>query len=168
MRRFLFNEFALEHITNSLGSGWHGLSGSQVFGCHHCGFTIVLGEHVLTLFTLAMTTISNNGQTHCLVLLVTGHQLLETLGQVLELSFAGKARLEQLGLHLNLILVVLQWRTLEVSHVLLWRNSRVCRVMVDATESIKSTSCIEVASVLLLLRIVVVNRHHVLQIVALR
>lgn len=40
--------------------------------------------------------------------------------------------------------------------------------MVDATELIKSASRIEVASILLLLRIVIVNRHHVLQIVALR
>lgn len=117
---FLLNLRRNEHITNSLGSGWHGLSGSQVFSCHHSGFTIVFGEHVLTLFTLAMTTISYNGQTHCLILLVASHQLLETLGQVLELSFACEARLEQLRLHLDLILVVLQWGTLQVSHVLLW------------------------------------------------
>ena len=55
-----------------------------------------------------MATVADDGQAHALVLLVTAHQLLEPLWQVLELGLCGQARLKQLGLHLDLVSEVLQ------------------------------------------------------------
>lgn len=64
-----------------------------------------------------MATVANDGQTHVNIISVIGHQLLETLRQVLELWFSGQAGLNQLGLHLHLVLEVLEGRAIEVSCV---------------------------------------------------
>ena len=50
-----------------------------------------------------MAAVTDNGQAHALIVAVVSHQLLELLGQGLEFRLRSEARLEELGLHLDLV-----------------------------------------------------------------
>jgi len=96
-------------ITSSLGSARQSLGGPQVLRRHKSGLTVVLSKHVLALFTLAMSAISYDWETHGLVCRIISNQLLESNWQILELLLVGETGLKELRLQLYLILIVLQW-----------------------------------------------------------
>ena len=113
-----------------------------------------------------MATVTDNGQTHALVDAVVGHELLEPLRQVLELGSVGQARLKQFGLHLDLVGEILQRGAFQVSLMLHWRDSGLRSIVVGAPELVKRARPAHILGVLLLLSIILVDRHHVLHVVS--
>ena len=109
-----------------------------------------------------MAAIADDRQAHVNILSVIGYQLLETFRQFLELWFGGKARFNQFGLHLHLVLEVLKRRTIKISCVGFWRDCCTGGVMVGTAESVKSASLRKVVRVIHLSLVVLINGHHIL------
>ena len=124
----------------SFGSGELILGLAEVLCRHQSGLTVALSEHILGGFALSMAAVANDWQTHVLVSLVIANQLLEVLGQVLELRLVSQARLEQLGLDLHLVLEVPQRGPLQIFRVLLWRHCRLSCDNVLAPKLMEATS----------------------------
>ena len=114
-----------------------------------------------------MATIAYDRQPHVNILSVIGYQLLETFRQVLELRFSGKARFNQFGLHLHLVLEVLKRRAIKISCVGFWRDCCTGGVMVGTAESVKSASLRKVVRVIHLGLVILIDGHHILKIITL-
>ena len=112
-----------------------------------------------------MATVTDNRQAHALVNPVVGHKLLEPRGQVLELGLGGQPGFEQFGLHLDLVREVLQRGAFQVPLVFHRRNGSLRSIVVCSFELVERARPTHIISVLLLGRIILVNRHHVLKVV---
>jgi len=125
--------------------------------------TEVLGEHVLSLISLAMAGVAHHGDGHLLVNGVLSEHTFEAIGETEEVGVSGQASLKHAGFHGHLLGLELQRRAVEIALVLMGSKGGFTRVLVTSVLGSLGRRLNEVTAVLL--GRILIEGHCVLQVI---
>jgi len=131
--------------------------------CFEGSLTEVLGEHILSLVSLAMAGVAHHGDGHLLVNGVLGEHTLEAIGEAEEVGVCGQASLKHTGSQGHLLGLELQRRAVKVTPALMGSKGGSTGVLVTPILGRLGRLLNEVTAVLL--GRILIESHGVLQII---